>query len=163
VYAALFPGVVRAPLGERNTLLCVLASPPCCTPMTEPDAQCAAMIGQLRAAYGRHLGDPSWTHFIRRLEALSPPFAAAWAAHEVAQPTSVTKVFRHASLGHITTISTGFAVQAIPGARMVIYTPVDERSKASVARLAAGDQLTARFPCWSRHQEERAELPRAGG
>ena len=25
------------------------------------------MIGQLRAGYGRNVGDPAWTHFIRTL------------------------------------------------------------------------------------------------
>jgi transcriptional regulator with XRE-family HTH domain len=161
VYAALFPGVTGAAPTERNTLLSILAAPPCCTPVADPEEHCGAMIGQLRAAYGRHIGDPAWTHYIRRLEALSPSFAATWAAHEVAQPASYTKVFRHPGLGLITTTSTSFAVQAIPGARMVIYAPADEQSRAAVARLAAGDQQHARFPCLSRHHEERAELSRA--
>ncbi len=159
VYASLFPDVTAAPPAERNTLLSILSAPACCTPVADPDAHCGAMIGQLRAAYGRHIGDPAWTHFIRRLEALSPSFAKAWAAHEVAQPASYTKVFRHPAVGRITTISTSLAVQAAPGARMVVYTPADEESKAAIARLAAGDQLTARFSCWSRHQAERSELP----
>jgi transcriptional regulator with XRE-family HTH domain len=157
VYASLFPGITSAPAAERNTLLASLSYPPCCSPVEDQDKQCVALVGQLRAAYGRHVGDPVWTHFIRRLEALSPAFTAAWAAHEVAQPASHTKNFRHPGVGRITTTSTGFAVNAVAGARMVIYTPDDEQSKAALARLAAGDQLTARFPCWSKHNIRHEE------
>jgi len=49
--------------------------------------QRAAMVAQLRAAYGHHVGDPAWTGFIRRMEALSPEFAAMWATQDVAHPT----------------------------------------------------------------------------
>ncbi len=158
VYGALFPGVTEAPPGERNTLLVNLTAPPCCTPLEDQGGHCLALVGQLRAAYGRHLGDPAWTHFIRRLEAFSPAFAEAWASHDVAQPTSHTKRFRHPTAGHLTTTSTSFAVTAVPGARLVVYTPDDEPSEKAVARLAAGEELTARFPCWNSHDPERVRL-----
>jgi hypothetical protein len=114
------------------------------------------MIAQLRAAYGRHVGDPAWTHFIRRLEVESPSFARTWAAHDVAQPASYVKDFRHPGVGRITATSTSFAVQAVPGARMVVYAPADEQSERALARLAAGDQADVRFPCWSQHYSERS-------
>ena len=113
------------------------------------------MVGQLRVAYSKHLGDPAWTHFIRRLEAESPAFAKTWAAHDVAQPASYVKEFRHPGVGRITATSTSFAVQAVPGARMVVYAPADKPSGKALARLAAGDQADARFPCWSLHYPER--------
>jgi len=31
----------------------------------------------------------------------------------------------------------------------------DEPSGKAIARLAAGDQLAARYPCWSKHYPER--------
>src|SRR5215472_16403988 len=155
VYASLFPRVIAAPPGERNTLLSILTGPPCCSPVQDQEVQCDAMVAQLRAAYGRHVGDPAWTHFIRRLEAESPAFAKTWAAHDVAQPASYVKDFRHPGVGRITATSTSFAVQAVPGARMVVYAPADEPSERALARLAAGDQADARFPCWSQHHPER--------
>ncbi len=158
VYASIFPGLTSAPPGERNTLLANLAEPACCGPVEDPDLHCGALVAQLRAAYGRHVGDPAWTHFIRRLEALSPTFAAAWAAHDVATPTAYTKRFRHPGVGPITTTTTSFAVNAVPGARLVVYTPDDEQSRTALARLAEGDQLAARFPCWSAHHPERTVL-----
>jgi hypothetical protein len=161
VYAALFPRVTAAPPAERNTLLSILTGPPCCSPLDDKEVHCDAMVAQLRAAYGRHVGDPAWTHFIRRMEAESPVFVKAWAAHDVAQPASYVKVFRHPGVGRITTTSTSFSVHAIPGARMVVYTPADDESKTALARLAAGEEADARFPCWPHHDPERtvATLP----
>jgi transcriptional regulator with XRE-family HTH domain len=157
IYASIFPGLTSAPPGERNTLLANLAEPPCCGPVEDPDMHCGMLVAQLRAAYGRHVGDPAWTHFIRRLEALSPTFATAWAAHDVSRPTTYTKKFRHPGVGPITTTTTSFAVNAVPGARLVVYTPDDEQSRKAIARLAAGDELTARYPCWSKHYPERSQ------
>jgi transcriptional regulator with XRE-family HTH domain len=153
VYAGLFPGIAEAGPGERNTLIVNLIGPSCCSPLQDPGAHCLALVGQLRAAYGRHLGDPAWTHFIRRLEAISPLFAEAWASHDVAQPTSHTKRFRHPTVGEITTTSTSFAVTAMPSARLVVYTPDDEASEKALTRLAEGADLDARFPCWNSHPE----------
>jgi transcriptional regulator with XRE-family HTH domain len=155
VYASLFPRLIQRPPSERNTLLSCLTGPPCCSAIPEQDRYSAMLIAQLRNAYGKHVGDPAWTHFIRRLEAVSPTFAAIWAAHDVAQPASHTKRFRHPTLGLLTTKSTSFAVTAVPGARMVVYTPDDAHSEQSIARLAAGEELTARFPCWNTHDPER--------
>ena len=157
-YGALFPGVIEAPPGGRNTLIVSLTAPPCCSPLQDHQRHCLALVGQLRAAYGRHVGDPAWTHFIRRLEALSPEFTAAWAAHDVAQPAKHTKRFRHPTFGHLTTTSTSFAVTAVPGARLVVYTPDDEHSEKALARLAKGEELDTRFPCWNSHHPERLGL-----
>jgi transcriptional regulator with XRE-family HTH domain len=155
IYASLFPLLVRQPASERNTLLSCLTVPGCCSPVPEKDMYSASLIAQLRNAYGKHVGDPAWTHFIRRLEAMSPRFAEIWAAHDVAQPAGHTKRFRHPTLGLLTTKSTSFAVTAVPGERMVVYTPDDARTEQAIARLAAGDELTARFACWDSHDPER--------
>jgi transcriptional regulator with XRE-family HTH domain len=158
VYSALFPGICEAPPGERNTLLVNLTAPSCCSALQDQASHCLALVGQLRAAYGRHVGDPAWTHFIRRLEAVSPAFAQAWASHEVTKPTRHTKRFRHPTAGHITATSTSFAVTAVAGARMVVYTPDDKPSAKALARLAEGTELDARFPCWDACHPERARL-----
>jgi transcriptional regulator with XRE-family HTH domain len=158
IYAALFPRLVETPAAERNTLLSCLTGPACCSPMPQQDQYSATLVGQLRAAYGKHVGDPAWTHFIGRLNMQSPVFAALWAAHDVTRPASYVKHFRHPTLGTITATSTSFAVNAIPGSRMVVYTPDDAASQQAVARLAAGEELDARFPCWDSHQAEQAGL-----
>jgi transcriptional regulator with XRE-family HTH domain len=155
VYAMIFSRITSAPATERNTLLSLYTGHSCCSWVDDKDAHCDAMVAQLRAAYGKHVGDPAWTHFIRRMEAASPAFAKAWATHDVAQPGSSMKAFRHPGVGRITVTSTSFAVQALPGARMIVYTPADEPSKTALARLAAGEEADARFPCWPQHDPER--------
>jgi MmyB-like transcription regulator ligand binding domain len=73
------------------------------------------MVAQLRAAYGRHVGDPAWSGFIRRMEAASPEFAAMWATQDVAQPAYLAKVFRHPPYPRLEMTTTSFAVQTAPG------------------------------------------------
>ncbi len=156
VYAALFPHVTSMSAAERNTLLSCVTRPPCCTPIANRDDQFAAMVAQLRAAYGRHLGDPAWTHFISRMEAESPEFTRAWSAHDVALPASYAKIFRHPRFGRLEATSTSFAVQAVPGARMAVYIPADEAARTAMERLAAGDGVQDHFACWSVHKAARA-------
>jgi hypothetical protein len=155
LYASVFPRVTSAPAADRNTLLHSFTSPPCCSPFADQDAYCTSMVGTLRAAYAKHVGDPAWTQFIRRLEAESPRFAAVWAEHGISEPGSFVKALRHPAVGRLTVISTSFAVQACPGARMTVYTAADEPSQAAIRRLAAGDGADVRFPCWPTHYPER--------
>jgi transcriptional regulator with XRE-family HTH domain len=156
MYATVLPRAVSAPVGERNTLLSAITAPPCCNALGDPEVMCEVMIGHLRANYGKHIGDPAWTHFIRRLEGASPAFARIWAGHDVAAPTSYVKGFRHPGVGLIHAVSTSFAVQAVPGARMVVYTPSDVESRIALDKLAAGEGTDAHFPCWPTHAPELA-------
>jgi hypothetical protein len=114
-------------------------------------------VAQLRAAYGRHLGDPAWTGFIRRLEAASPEFASMWARQDVAQPAYHAKVFRHPLYSRLVMTSASFAVQAAPGTRMVVYTPDDEATRTAMTRLAA-DGTRHHFPCREHHKARVRDL-----
>jgi transcriptional regulator with XRE-family HTH domain len=162
MYATIHPRVTSAPVSERNTLLATLTTPACCNPVGSADTACNCMIGQLRAGYGRHVGDPAWTHFIRILEAASPAFATAWAGHDVAPPMTNTTSFRHPGAGTVRVTTTSFAVSVVPGARMVVCTAADEASRIALDKLAAGLGTDAHFPCWPAHQAERAALTGAG-
>lgn len=162
VFARLFPQMIASPATDRNTLLASLTLPACCNPLGDPEVLCGAMVGNLRANYGRHVGDPAWMHFIRRLEAASPTFARLWAGHDVAAPTSHIKGFRHPGVGDIRTVSTSFAVSAVPGVRMVVYTPSDAESRIALDKLAAGLEADAHFPCWPDHDPQRPRLASPG-
>jgi transcriptional regulator with XRE-family HTH domain len=159
MYATIFPRVVGAQPADRNTLLAAITGPPCCNALGDPEVMCEVMIGHLRANYGKHVGDPAWTHFIRRLEAASPAFAKVWAEHDVAAPANYVKGFRHPAVGMILAVSSSFAVHAVPGARMVVYTPSDGPSREALARLADGIGTDAHFPCWPAHSPERSLGP----
>lgn len=154
-FGAVFPGVVGVPLADRNTLWLNFTLPACCHPWVNRAEQLGLMVAQLRAAYGRHLGEPAWTGFVQRLQAASPEFARMWEQHEVAGPTSYHKVFRHAAHKRLTMITNSLGIHAAPGTRLVVYTPVDETTRAALASLVAGEGADARYPCWPMHQRAK--------
>jgi transcriptional regulator with XRE-family HTH domain len=156
-YTTLFPRNAAASPSERNALLYIFTGPDCCSAVDNRADQRAAMVAQLRAAYGHHVGDPAWTGFIRRLEAASPEFAAMWATQDVAQPTYYAKVFRHPLYPRLEMTSVSFAVQAAPGTRLVVYTPDNQATRAAMERLVA-DPGQHHFPCWPTHQTRTRDL-----
>jgi len=156
-YAVLFPRTAEVPPAERNTLLYCFTRPDCCSVVENPDDQRAALVAQLRAAYGQHVGDPAWTGFIRRMEAASPEFAAKWATQDVAHPHYHAKVFRHPLYPRLEMTSTSFAVQTAPGTRMVVYTPDNDATRAAMERLVS-DPEQHNFPCWPAHQARTSDL-----
>ena len=156
-YEVLFPHTAQATPSECNSLLYIFTRPGCCGVIENRADQRAAMVAQLRAAYGHHVGDPAWTGFVRRMEAGSPEFAAMWATQDVAHPHYHAKVFRHPLYPRLEMTSTSFAVQAAPGTRMVVYTPDNEATRAAMERLVA-DPVQHRFPCWPAHEARTREL-----
>jgi transcriptional regulator with XRE-family HTH domain len=150
-YAALFPSVVGVPRAERNTLRLCFMHPACCHPYLNRADQLATMVAQLRAAYGRHVGEPAWTGFVRRLQAGSPEFSQMWAEHEVASPASYVKIFRHPAHERLSMTTNSLAVLAAPGTRMVVYTPTDDTTRRAIGSLIAGQGADARFACWPAH------------
>jgi hypothetical protein len=156
-YAALFPRVPDLPPAERNTIFGCFASYSCCSAYENSGGTRAALVAQLRAAYGRHVGDPAWTGFIKKMEAASPEFARMWATQDVAQPASVTKVFRHPFYPRLPMTSTSMALQGCVGTRLVVYTPVDAQTRRAMEHIVA-EGSGAHFPCWGTHQAREREL-----
>src|SRR5216110_2922684 len=156
-YEVLLPHVVQAGSSERNSLLSIFTRPECCSAIQNGAEQRAALVAQLRAAYGHHVGDAAWTGFIRRKEAASPEFAAMWATQDVASPHYLAKVFRHPLYPRLEMTSSSFAVQGTSGTRMVVYTPDNEATRAAVEELVA-DPVQHHFPCWPAHQARTRDL-----
>ncbi len=157
-YQALWPNVTDAAPAERNVLWQVFTYPDCCHPYVNRHEQVGMLVAQLRGAYGRHLGEPAWTGFVRRLQAVSATFARLWDEQEVASQASYLKVYRHPAYPKLTLTTTSLAVQAVPGTRMVVYRPADEVTRDAIARLLAGEGADAQYPCWEAHQQRRAGL-----
>ena len=156
-YEVLFPSIAQAPPGQRNALLYIFTRPGCCSAVENRGDQRTAMVAQLRAAYGHHVGDPAWTSFIRRMESASPEFEAIWATQDVAQPAYYAKVFRHPLDSRLEMTSTSFAVQTVPGTRLVVYTPDNVANRMAMERLVA-DPVQHHFPCWPAHQARTRDL-----
>jgi transcriptional regulator with XRE-family HTH domain len=156
-FAALFPTVVGVPRADRNTLWLCFTHAACCHPYVNRDDQLGRMVAQLRGAYGRHVGEPAWTGFVRRLQAASPEFGRMWAEQEVASPASYLKIFRHPAHKRLSMTTNSLAVLAAPGTRMVVYTPTDDATRRAVAGLIAGENVGARFACWPAHHDYELE------
>ena len=157
-YAALWPGMAGGAPGERNVLWQNFTLPDCCHPYVNRADQLSTLVAQLRGAYGRHVGEPAWTGFVRRLQAVSPQFAQLWDEHDVASQVSYLKIFRHPAHPQLVLTTTSLAVQAVPGTRIVVYRPADDVTRVAIDKLLAGDGTDARFPCWETHQRRAADL-----
>jgi transcriptional regulator with XRE-family HTH domain len=160
-YAVLWPGMVSAAPAERNTLWQCFTLPGCCHPYVNRNEQLSTLVAQLRGAYGRHLGEPAWTGFVRRLRAVSPAFSKLWDEQEVASQVTYLKVFRHPSHPRLLLTTTSLAVLSVPGTRVVVYHPVDQVTRDAIGGLLRGDGTGRHFPCWESHQRRRAELAAA--
>jgi transcriptional regulator with XRE-family HTH domain len=134
-YGVLFPGLAGAHGLERNVLWHLFTCTSCCTPFLNRDEELPVMVANVRTAFARHLGDPVWADFVRRLSALSPTFASLWAAHNVAIPSTRVKIFRHAVVGEVRLSTSTFTPTTSPETRVVVYSPRDETTRARLERL----------------------------
>ena len=69
----------------------------------------------------------------------------------MANPATYIKLFRHPVYDRLAVTTNSLAVMAVPGTRMVVYTPADEATSQAVACLIAGEGAGAQFPCWPAH------------
>ncbi|MFD1115221.1 helix-turn-helix transcriptional regulator [Sphaerisporangium aureirubrum] len=143
-YAVLFPTLTSRGLPERNAIWQCFMCPPCCNPILHAEKERPLMVATLRSAFVRHLGEPSWESFVRRLSAASPDFARMWADHEVARPGTRMKIFQPSGAGLVRTTSTSMALASPPETRMVVYTPMDDESRDRLAWLRANPRDPAR-------------------
>jgi hypothetical protein len=153
-YETLFPSLAIAPRAERNALWQLFSHPGCCSMFINRANELPLMVGTLRGAYGRHVGEPAWEDFIHRLLGHSEEFARMWRSGDVAPPGSRIKLVRHASVGDLRLISTSLVIQGAPESRVVVYTPSDEQSRVFLDRLRAIDDLRIGCPRHARHVSE---------
>ncbi|MFD6352255.1 helix-turn-helix transcriptional regulator [Nocardia tengchongensis] len=150
-YEALYPLFVT---GHRNVLRKVFLADECCTPYpvnSEPD-HLARMVGYLRAAYARNLGDPEWTQFIDGMVSDSPHFAELWARNDVALPVGRTRVVRNLAVGTLEMYMTSMSLPSIAGAWMQVWTPSTPAAWDTLRTLLAMTAAERRRP-WAEHVE----------
>jgi len=158
-YQVIFPRIPQYEPDERNAIYKCFTLPGCCRGYENTEDHRAFMVAQLRANYGHHIGDPTWTSFIKRMESVSSEFAEMWQRQEVAgPPRSAFKVFRHPLYPKLPMTSTSLSVERAPGTRIVVYTPADEATRLAMQRLVAGEGADAHFPCHAAHRARELEL-----
>jgi MmyB-like transcription regulator ligand binding domain len=111
------------PCVHKNLLWCCVTEPTARDQFLDYDREVAYLVARLRAAYGRHVGEPEWEEDIRRLADLSSEFASLWARQEVAGPQERMRRFRHPAAGVLTFTSTELEISAAPELRIVVNTP----------------------------------------
>ncbi|MEV1175921.1 helix-turn-helix transcriptional regulator [Nonomuraea sp. NPDC049784] len=132
-YAALFPEMVNAPEGERNSLWHTCLTPSPATLLLNRDQELSRAVAVFRGAYGRHADDPCWQDFVRRLSSESAEFARMWARQDVAEPGPREKAFKHVELGELRFSTT--SLTAVPEIRLIVYTPMDDQTWDAMRRL----------------------------
>ncbi|MBT2505185.1 helix-turn-helix domain-containing protein [Streptomyces sp. ISL-98] len=121
--------------GVRNVLWVLFTVPEPACPLVFREAELPLMVAQLRGAYGRHVGEPDWESFVRRLRAASPYFAELWESGDVVPPGPRVKTFRHTAVGEIRMTSVSLSINGMPECRIVAYTPNDEESRERTVDL----------------------------
>jgi transcriptional regulator with XRE-family HTH domain len=132
-YRALFP-TICAPGADRNALWYCLTGNGSENPLGSPELL-AHMVAIARSAYARHVGEPEWTEWIRRLSAHSLQFTAMWASNRVASPMPPTKEFNCFGLGTFHARTTSFGIPGAPDVRLIVYVPESEQDLALLAQL----------------------------
>jgi transcriptional regulator with XRE-family HTH domain len=134
------------PCIHKNTLWCCVTEPSARGKFPDYDRHVRYMVARLRSAYGLHVGDPGWEEDIRRLASMSREFAELWARHEVADPEPRTVSYLHPRAGSLTLTVSELDVPDMPEARIVVYTPRDDDTRARLPltrRTPATAQVTA--------------------
>ncbi|MFD3531597.1 helix-turn-helix transcriptional regulator [Streptomyces sp. NPDC058664] len=123
------------PFGIRNVLWTLFSVPGPMCPVVDRTRELPLMVAQLRGGYGRHVGEPAWEEFVRRLAEASPEFARLWRSGDVVPPGTRVKTFRHERVGEVRLTSVSLSVNGMPECRIVTYTPNDEESREGLASL----------------------------
>lgn len=134
-YLDLFDLPALREIGVHNVLWMLFAVPEEDCPLVCREKELPVMVATLRGAYGRHVGEPAWESFVRRLSAASPYFAELWSGGDVVPPGPRVKRFRHEVVGEIRMTSVSLSIDGMPDCRIVVYTPDDEESRRRTAAL----------------------------
>ncbi|WNM35075.1 helix-turn-helix transcriptional regulator [Streptomyces sp. Li-HN-5-11] len=152
-YRDLFVVPKTLAIGVPNVLWTLFTVSEEACPIVRRERELPVMVATLRSWYGRHVGEPAWEGFIRRLSAASGYFAELWASGEVVQPGPRVKTFRHEAVGDLRMTSQSLQIDGMPECRIVVYTPDDETARAKVALLRE-----RRERLWPPTEEGAAEI-----
>ena len=126
--------------GERNQLWLFFTHPYWQDICLGKRAEAAAhLVGTMRAGLAEHLDDPLWTELVRRLREASPEFEELWRRHDVVDRGLPAKDFR-SPVGDLHLQLQRFSAGELPGgARMMVYTPRDDVTRARLHQLVHQD------------------------
>lgn len=127
------------PCVHRNMLWCAITEPTARDKLLNYDQEVPYLVARLRCEYGRNIGDQDWEEDIARLSRLSSEFAELWSRHEVAEPQSRIRRFAHPTAGETAFAMTELDLPTLPGRRIIVYTPDDDRTKRALHNIVRTD------------------------
>lgn len=126
-FELLFTGISGNAGLDRNALYKMGRAADTRHPVADPE-YLAAMVTQVRHAYGRHIGEPAWERFIADITGSSPVIAAAWESQEVGRAPGEHR-FRCPPIGWIRFSSARYFLDRADGAFLTVYTPLDDEAQ----------------------------------
>ncbi|MFF1692035.1 helix-turn-helix transcriptional regulator [Streptomyces sp. NPDC058257] len=103
-------------------------------PPGEHERHARELVADLRAAVGRHSGDPAVAGFVTRLRAANSDFRRMWAEHQVAVKRTDRKLLIHPRVGHLL-----MDVETLVGVdhrqRLMVLTPADNETRERLELL----------------------------
>jgi transcriptional regulator with XRE-family HTH domain len=134
-YAALYPNIAQVPVGDRNLLWLVFTDPHVRTLLTDWEVTSHRFLAEFRAEAGPRLGDPAFVALVERLLDASDAFRAGWERHDIEGFSSRERVFSHSDVGDLRFEHHRLAPSDHPDLHLVIYTPVDDTTRARLRQL----------------------------
>jgi transcriptional regulator with XRE-family HTH domain len=138
-YNRLFGDVDSIEPGERNTIWLFFTSPrlkDLC--LGNRAAAASHLVATLRSASAQHVDDPLWNALVQRLREASAEFDGLWRRHDVVHGAMPAKDFR-SPVGDLHLQVRRFEMGENGSARMTVYTPRDEASRARLSLLVEYD------------------------
>ncbi|WP_019202110.1 helix-turn-helix transcriptional regulator [Tsukamurella sp. 1534] len=132
-FRLVFRGIAGNTGLDRNALYKMGRAADTRHPVTDPD-YLAAMVTQVRHAYGRHVGEPEWERFITAITGSSRVIAAAWESQEVGHFPGEHR-FHCPPIGWIRFSSARYLLDRFDGSFLTVYLPADEEAEQRFAEV----------------------------
>jgi transcriptional regulator with XRE-family HTH domain len=137
-YASLYPNVASADPEHRNLLWLVFTDPAVRELLDDWEVTSQRFLAEFRAETASRLADAGIQDLVSRLREASPEFREGWDGHPVAGFVSRERVFHHPSAGTLHLEHHQLRASDRPDLQLVIYTPMNEESRARLAQASAG-------------------------
>ncbi len=148
-YAVLVDDLDTLPPEDHNLMWLLFTHPAWRAAVVDRDEVTRRCTAQLRAAMAEHVAEPVWKLQVKRLQQASPEFRELWERHEVVQPSNTPKRFLNGRVGLLNLQHTSMWLGRRAGSRMVVYTPLDQDSRARLELLRdldRADRAAGRVP-----------------
>ncbi|WP_371481642.1 helix-turn-helix transcriptional regulator [Kitasatospora sp. NBC_00315] len=135
-YGHLVGDLEALPFEDRNLMWLAFTESRFHDVLVDVETEREGMVARFRSAMADHGAEPVWKTLVARLGQVSPDFAASWERHEVERPGSGIKRFQVPGVGLLSCDYTSLWLGPRPGARMVVYTPRCQETRARLELLA---------------------------